>query len=467
MSTNTRTPATALSRSTRWGYGGGEWANAVVWTAFTSLFLYFLTDTVGIGPAIGGLIVAIGTLWNTVLQPVVGVLSDRTRSAMGRRRPFLLYCIVPFAVLSWALFTDFGLTGNGAALYFGVVVVLWFTVLTLFYVPYSALGAELSSDSHERTRLSSVRTAFSQVGALVGATLPLFLLDPLTQLTGSGSVAWSIASAILGVLAGIGIFATWRTSRRHTVMTAPAAMTIRDMLGVFKLRTFRYLMAAYVFGWAPLSLIGTVSIYYSVHVMGFTETEASLVLLVWFAAGLAWLPLVQFLSKRIGKVRTYLVFTIGWAIAQALFFVTDRGSDVLFWLVLIASSAGSMAVAVVGWSLLADVTDVEELRSGRRREGAMYGVAALAQTGFAAILIWLVGVTLAIGGYQGGSAVGPDALLAIRILMAFGTGICLIPGIIFASRIRLTTARHDRIRAALDSDVPLAQEAREELLRDL
>ncbi|HKT58162.1 MAG TPA: MFS transporter [Microbacterium sp.] len=457
-----------LSRSIRWGYGGGEWANAVVWTAFTSLFVYFMTDTVHMSAAFAGTVVLVGTLWNTVLQPFVGMISDRTTSRMGRRRPFLIFSLAPYMIASWLLFTDIGATDTAGALYYAAVVVVWFTSLSAFYVPYSAMGAELTADYDERTSLSTVRTVFSQLGALLGATLPLALLEPLTSMTGSADAAWSIAGAILAAFAGAGILVTWITSRAPTMaVSVPVSTRLRDAALLLRSRTFRLLMGAYVFGWAPLSLIGTIAVFYAVHIMDYTESDASVVLLAWFAAGLAWLPLVGILSRRIGKVATYLVFTISWAIVQVLFLIPSQGDDVVFWVALLGSSAGSMAVAVTGWSLLADVTDVEQLRSGRRQEGAMYGMAALAQTGFAAVVVWAAGIILSASGYTGEGAPSENSLLAIRLLLSIGPGLCLIPGILFASRIRLTRGRHDRIRAALEGPGPLTDGERRTLLEGL
>lgn len=443
--------AARLPRRVKIGYGGGEWANAVVWTFFYALFLYFLTDVVGVGAATAGVVMMVGTIWNAVFQPFVGVWSDRLRSSRGRRRPFLLFAALPYGVASWLLFTDWGLGATGTVAYMVVAVLFYFTCLALFYVPYGALAAELTSDYDERTSLNTFRTLFSQVGALVGAAAPLALNDVLGGLLGSERAGWSAAAAIMGVLSTLGILWTWRATRGREHHAQAAAVRLRDVLGALRNRSFRYLLVAYVLGWAPLNVIGAVSIYFAVYRMGYSEDYASLVMLTWFLVGLAWLPLVSWMSKRYGKRATYIVFTLTWAAIQCLFLLPGPGDAVLFWIAIVLSSAGSMAVAVTGWSMLADVTDVDELLSGERREGMYYGVIAFAQTATAALVVWLAGLVLELVGYQADVEQTATAMWGIRLLMSVGAAVWLVPGAVFCWLMPLTKRRHEAVLAAIEA----------------
>ena len=440
-----------LPRRVKLGYGGGEWANAVVWTFFYALFLYFLTDVVGVGAATAGIVMMVGTLWNAVFQPFVGVWSDRLRSSRGRRRPFLLFAALPYGVASWLLFTDWGLGTAGTVAYMVVAVLFYFTCLALFYVPYGALAAELTSDYDERTSLNTFRTLFSQVGALVGAAAPLALNDVLGDLLGSERAGWSAAAAILGAVSTLGILWTWRATRGREHHAQAAAVRLRDVLDTLRNRSFRYLLLAYVLGWAPLNVIAAVSIYFAVYRMGYTEDFASLVMLTWFLVGIAWLPLVDWMSKRFGKRATYIVFTLTWAAIQCLFLLPGPGDAVLFWIAIVLSSAGSMAVAVTGWSMLADITDVDELLSGQRREGMYYGVIAFAQTATAALVVWLAGMVLELVGYQADVEQTATAMWGIRLLMSVGAAVWLVPGAVFCWLMPLTKRRHEAVLAAIEA----------------
>ena len=123
-----------------------------------------------------------------------------------------------------------GSAATGTAIYMVVAVLFYFTCLTLFYVPYGALAAELTSDYDERTSLNTYRTLFSQVGALVGAAAPLALNNVLGDLLGSERAGWSAAAAILGAVSTLGIVWTWHATRGREHHTQPASVRLRDVL---------------------------------------------------------------------------------------------------------------------------------------------------------------------------------------------------------------------------------------------
>ena len=444
-------PGARLPLGVKLGYGGGEWANAVVWTFFYALFLYFLTDVVHISAATAGLVMLVGTLWNAVFQPLVGVWSDRLRSAKGRRRPFLIFTALPYGIASWLLFTDWGFGATGTTIYMLVAVLFYFTCLTLFYVPYGALAAELTPDYDERTSLNTYRTLFSQVGALVGAAAPLALNNVFGDLLGSERAGWSASAAVLGAMATLGIVWTWHTTKGREHHMEPASVRLRDVLDTFRNRSFRLLLGAYVLGWAPLNVVGAVAIYFARYRMGYSEDYAGIVMLTWFLIGVVWLPLVNWMSKRYGKRATYIVFVLTWAAIQCLFLLPDRDDTVLFWIVLALSSAGSMAVAVTGWSMIADVTDVDELISGQRREGLYYGVIAFAQTATAALVVWMAGLVLDSVGYKADVEQTATAMWGIRLLMSVGAAIWLVPGAIFCALMPLTKKRHAAVLRAIEA----------------
>jgi Na+/melibiose symporter-like transporter len=393
----------------------------------------------------------VGTLWSAVIQPLVGVWSDRVRSHRGRRRPFLIATALPYGVAAWLLFTDWGLGEAGTVAYMIVAVLFYFTCMAFFYVPYGALAAELTSSYDERTSLNTYRTLFAQIGALVGAAAPLALNGVFENMLGSERAGWSASAALMGALSTLGILWTWRATRGREHHKHPAVVRLRDVFSTLRNRSFRLLLVAYVLGWAPLNVIGAVSVYFAVYRMGYSEDYASLVMLTWFLAGVVWLPLVDWMSKRYGKRATYIVFTLTWAAIQLLFLLPGPEDVVLFWIAIVLSSAGSMAVAVTGWSMLADVTDVDELLSGQRREGMYYGVVAFAQTAMAALVVWIAGLVLELVGYQADVEQTATAMWGIRLLMSVGAAVWLVPGAVFCWLMPLTRRRHQAVLAAIEA----------------
>ena len=166
------------------GYGAAEFSSSLTWTMLAVLFLFFLTDVVGMDPAFAGLVMMIGTLWDAVTDPTVGILSDRMRTRWGRRRPFLLAIAVPYGLITWLLFTDFGLGPSLTKWYFVMAIVLYYTAATLLEVPYASLAAEMTQDYDERTSLFSFRAAFSQLASIAGAGLPWLMIAYFSKTIG-------------------------------------------------------------------------------------------------------------------------------------------------------------------------------------------------------------------------------------------------------------------------------------------
>ena len=165
-------------------YGGVEGGITVVWGVFSFFFLFFLTDIVGINPATAGTIMLIAGIWDAVTDPLAGIISDRTKSKWGRRRPYLIGFVVPFAVSAWLLFTDFGLSPEWTVAYFIMVNILFYFVQDFIAVPGNSLAAEMTRDYDERTTLVSWRTVWSSLFTLIGMVAPLLLVDTFSGVFG-------------------------------------------------------------------------------------------------------------------------------------------------------------------------------------------------------------------------------------------------------------------------------------------
>ncbi len=204
----------ALPFRVRLGYGAAELSNSLTWTMFYVLFLFFLTDIVHMDPAFAGFIMMIGTVYDAVTDPAMGVWSDTIKTRWGRRRPFILAAALPFGLATWLLFTDFGLSEGWSKAYFIAVVILYFTAFDMLDIPYTALSAEMTQDYDERSRLIISRAVFCQIASILGAALPLFAAEKLTMLLGDRRLGWSVMTGLLGVFTIFPILWTWRATRR-------------------------------------------------------------------------------------------------------------------------------------------------------------------------------------------------------------------------------------------------------------
>ena len=166
-----------LSRRTKLVCGFGDTGFSLTSTILGAYFAIFLTDVIGIRPGIAAIAIFIGRSWDYINDPIFGHLSDRTRTRWGRRRPYLLFGMLPlvitFSMLWWKPPWE---NAIALAAYYSVAYVLFEAANTLLYMPYFALTPELTLDYDERTALTSYRMFFSIAAGLVAFTIPLMLV---------------------------------------------------------------------------------------------------------------------------------------------------------------------------------------------------------------------------------------------------------------------------------------------------
>ena len=139
-------------------YGLPGLATLFTFTMFTTYGLYFFTNIVGLSGKFAGLIMTIGTLWDAVTDPLVGIISDNRDPRKGRRRPFLLVCAIPFGIVTWLLFTAWDFVEIQQKIYFIIVALLFYTFQTLIDVPYTSLSGEVTDNYDLRSKLATIRT---------------------------------------------------------------------------------------------------------------------------------------------------------------------------------------------------------------------------------------------------------------------------------------------------------------------
>jgi sugar (glycoside-pentoside-hexuronide) transporter len=442
-----------LKWTTKLGYGTAELSNSLTWTMFYVLFLFFLTDVVKMDPAFAGFIMMAGTLWDAFSSPVVGIISDRTRSRWGRRRPFILGVAVPFGIITWLLFTDFGMGPVPTKIYFIAVVVCTFSVFSLLDIPYTSLAAEMTQDYDERTSLVSYRAVFCQMASIIGAALPFVMVEQLSKATGSASWGWSATTAIIGVFTVFPILITWRATRGQERYHEETSIRLRDMVdAAFMYRTSRYTAAVYVLSNVAMSIAGVVMVYFMQYYLGFSETQKSIAFLFLFACTILWIPFINVISERLGKRWAFIIFIGVWALVQAVGALFAKpGLNIYFYVLVILASGGLIGVTMAGWSMIADVVEVDEYKTGQRREGLYFGIFSFLRKIGVAIAVWLVGILLSKIGYVPNAVQTPDALLGIRLIYAEGTAFFLFASIVMAYLLPMTRSRHEALRAAIKS----------------
>jgi len=434
-----------LSFWVKFGYGALEGSGTSIWILVYLFLMYFLTDVVKINPVVAGSVLMIATLWDALSGFIIGIISDRSKSKWGRRRPFLLAASVPFGITTWLLFTDFQLGSTLNTVYFICMVILFFTFFTMQNVPYSALGAEMTQDYNERMSLVSYRMEWGQVLGIVAAALPLLMAEMFTEMFGSPREGWSAMGAVFGFCSIFPILFTWRMTRgyeRHPEKTEIGLKDIRFVL--INNRTFRYTIGVWAFSIIGLTFFTSTSIYFFTYVMGFNEEQSSTAFAALFIVGVFYIPIINIVSKKFGKNWGFIFFGSFCVLMSALvgIWITAETS-ILFWVILVTSlSVTSVLPYMIGWAMITDVSEVDELLTGQRREGLYFGIMAFIQKLATALVLQVIGVTLAWVGYVPEVAQTTKTLWAIKILMYEASALFFFLAIVVAFLMPMTKKKH-------------------------
>ncbi|MFZ5477303.1 MAG: MFS transporter [Myxococcota bacterium] len=419
-----------LPARVRHGYGVAALSIAVANTALLFFLLKFLVDGARMTPAAAGSVLLVGKLWDAVVDPAIGRLSDRSRG----RRPWIAGGALPLAVLFAALWQPLPLEGLAQAGAYAGLLVLYSTSYSAVTVPYGALTPALTQDYDERTRLNAARMGWSMVGGLVaGIAMPL-----VHQATGS----WSVAGGALALLIVPPILVTWWATRgRDPVRQGEdTAFSMRELLGV---RAFRRTAILFVTAWSSIAVLSALVPFYVQHHLQHPKLLDAVFAAIQIAALVA-IPGVAWLSHRMEKHRAYAVSVAAWAIVLVALALVPPGTG---WPVLIVAALcgpGVAAAHVLPWSMLPDVVEADRAASGEDRAGQFYGVLTFLEQAATAVALQGVGLGLEFSGYVEGAASQPEAArLALRLLIGPLPGLVLVGAAIFAwTRPPLTRAEH-------------------------
>ncbi len=441
----------------KFSYGAAEGSNTLGWTMFYVYFLFFLTDVAGLSPSFAGIIMMIATLWDAVTDPAVGIWSDRTKSRLGRRRSFMLFMSVPYGISLWLVFTDWGLSPEMTKAYFIGAVLIFFFFFTCLNIPYTSLAAEMTQDYDERTSLISYRAGWSQVFSIAAAGLPPILVAYFSHRFGAGTgrtdpIGWSITTGIFALFMVFPILWTWRATRGYELFPEETKISFKDIFqGALKNRPFRYIVGICALSGMALNVAAAVMIYFMTYYMNFNEAQQSLAFTFLFACTIFWIPFVNIVSAKLEKRWAFIIFIGFWMLVQGIGGILVRPGQVVFFYTLAAlASGGIIAVTMINWMMIPDAVEVDEFKTGQRREGLYFGLTSFVGKTASAIGLLLTGYILEWVGYVAPNPATPTVvphqlpgtILGIRLIWAEATAFILIFGIILAFFLPMTRKKH-------------------------
>ncbi len=422
-------------------------------TGFAALTLiyasYFLTQVAGLRPALAGLVPLIGRFVDAVTDPLMGRISDRTRLRGGRRRPYFLIGCIPYGMGFAALWVDvpFGSEAARFAYYVGTYC-LFSLAMTVLSVPYLAIQPEMALDYDERTSLNTWRTVGSLVGVIVAVAL-----RPAAELLGGGSAGFAAAGIAFGAALALPWIAVYRVTFERPELRAAE----RDDLGFLEgLRlalthhAFSRLTALYIAGRIAMDVAGALLILYATWWLG-RSRDFEWIMLVFLLSVIAALPFWLRLARGREKSRVFAIGCVGWAaFGSALALLQPEWPRWVAFVLIPLVGVGYAVVDVMPWSMLGEVIDEDELRTGCRREGLYHGVFTFVRKIAGAVGVFLAMAALDLAGFRQGADQPEAARQAIRLLTAFGPGLFLLPALWLARDYPLTRARHAEIVRELE-----------------
>ncbi len=456
-----------VPRRIKFVYGLGDWGTSAA-TAIRNLYwLFFLVSVVGLRAELAGVVILVGRIWDSINDPLVGMLSDRVHTRWGRRRPFLLYGAVPFGLFFFLLFvippieSEFWL-----AIYYGLVYLMFDTTFTILNVPYIALTPELTEDYDERSSLAGWRIAIAILAALVAsATFKLIAEDVIgewfNQILGLSS-ALQAGYAVTAALAGITfiippliLFLVIREPEGVQVDTSPFKpwKTFKE---VFSNRPFRIAAAVYLLSFSTADVVVSVLLWFLIFYVRVDRGYDSLILAIVLGIGFLTMPLTVKLMRRFGKRNTYIASMSIYAIVLLLLSQAPPGGQLFVIIAAIFAGFGYGAISVIPWAMVADVVEEDELKTGKRREGVYAGYLVFFRKLATALTLFVVTQILARTGFIGGTTGSrlfieqpESALLALKLLVGVIPSLMLVLSIMIAWRYPLDRATHDAMRREL------------------
>ncbi len=437
-----------LPMKTKIAYGVADLGISLLTASIQFFLLYYYTDVLYINPGLAGTALLVGKLtWDAINDPMFGFLSDRTRSRWGRRKPYMLFGAIPFGLTIWLLYSlPAGLMGLKAFLAILGSFLLADTFQTIVSVPYYALSAELTYDYDERTSLISIRMIFTVVGYILGAAATTALADLFMGMGLEEPAAYSCMGAVFGVIAIITtLVTTFGVKEIPNPDLKPAKMPAWPQIKhVFKNRPFvQYMIMSTIISisFTLLTSLFPHFLQYQLHM----KDETSLVMVVMLGTIAIFLIPWRYASQKLNKGPAYALGLGIASVAILVAFFLPEGPTPLIYVVAFVAGLGFSAQYVFPWSMIPDVIEIDQAKTGERHEGIYFGVNSFLGKLTGALGVAMGGWALDLYGYVPDVAQSAHTLFGLRFFFAIVPVIAFVIALPLLIWYPITRKKHDEL----------------------
>jgi len=449
-----------IKTSTKWFFAMGDIFQGGFFNLVNFFYSIFLTDVIGLHPMWAANVFLLGKIWDAVIDPAMGYLSDNTRSRFGRRRIYFLIgaplVLVAF-VMMWFPYSSG--TELSKVIFFIFAYMLMNTANAVVSVPFLAMSAELSTDYNERTALTNTRMIVSIISSIICAVVPMLIVGMFADIH-SGYMAMSV---VFGLFFSLPLLLVFFKVPERKQFSEGKKGSIKELFMALKLKVFRRFVVMYLCIVVAMDVISMIFAYYMTYNLE-RPAELSFVLGALLIAEVATVPLASWFAKRTSKTRAIILGNIGW-IACGLTSMFIGSTSPVFAIYLLAVFLGFfIAFSLIGFTaLFGDVTEVGEYHFGRRVEGSFTGVQQFIRKVAAALANWVALMLLGLSGFispvenivDGAVTLitqtqSETVLFTIKGILGLSSVILLVPAIVIALRWQLTKDKHATLISYLD-----------------
>ena len=444
-----------IAWSTVFAYGAPGVGAGYMFLLLSLYVMKFSTDVLLIAPAVMGVIFSVSRVWDAAADPIVGYLSDRTKHPMGRRRIWMLASVVPTCATFVMLFSPPQSLGMfGLTMWMAIGVVGFYSAITLFAVPHLSLGAELTTNYHERSRLFGLRHAAFTLGSILAlASMQIFINAEAKGPEATRAAAAWISWLASGLMLGMVLFAVVKLRERAGFQGRKIGLPYQAFSDVWRNPHARLLIVVTFIENVGSAAIGALTLYVAQYVVGRLELAPAIILAYMIPSTFSvpmWIPL----SRRFGKIRLWvfsmLLTGAAFGVMFSLPFIAEESARI--WVIVFAAIFAGLAAGcggTVGPSIQGDVIDYDEFLTGERKEGSYFSAWNFVQKSATGVMLLLTGFVLQVSGFVPNHPQTMTTQVAMVSLYGLFPLVCYAIGSMMMRRFKLDEAEHARIRLEL------------------
>jgi len=430
------------------GYGSGNFSAGIASQVIGTYLVFYCTVILNIPGSLVGLAVSLSIIWDAISDPLMGYISDMTKSKLfGRRHQYILIGGIGLGIFNYLLWhIHSGLSDylKFAIIFFLLIVIKTFSAI--YVTPYTALGAELSNDYNERTNIQSIKTVFFLLGLAFVSVFGMFVFFRSTPKFPSGqlnpasySSMGSFSSILIIVFAVICFYSTKKyiPILDERAEKGGSDTKLKNLLAAFKEiflnKSFRYVAFAYMFTNIATALVANTGLHVFTYTFSLSSQQIALIVGVQFLVSILSQPIWSLASRKLDKKPSMIIGIIVCFISSILFLLLVlvknhvAGNVSYFMPFAILAGFGTGGLITLPFSMIADVIDLDELNTGKRAEGSYYGCLQLFYKFSQSVTLLLIGFVLDLVKFDASLPLQAEStVIILGLLLSIGSGLSFI-----------------------------------------